>query len=310
MQNQIPARWFGGMIAWLVAAVLLSMPISAEDQLAPPDRNTVDELEGQAGSDAEEVLLETAKSYAADYGVGVNEAMRRLRLQSSLEDTLAKLESVTRNRFAGAWIEHEPTFRLVVRITGPTKEIPSDVLSIVKRSAVPVEFVGGAEMSQDQVMKNPALTGGVSLKLKLRLTRLLLALVPNIVPNRRFVDTDRRDEESSCPDSAPIPVHFGQIVREFLFHPTTCYTLQRLHHFRHRVFRRNHHVQMHMIAVHPHFLYEPIRVKFPHSMQRFLKILGYSRHEDSSSIPRHPDNVILRLVNDVRLPMEFHRLPS
>jgi len=32
-------------------------------------------------------------------------------------------------------------------------------------------------------MKNPALTGGVSLHFKLRLTRLLLALVPHLPPN-------------------------------------------------------------------------------------------------------------------------------
>ncbi len=37
-------------------------------------------------------------------------------------------------------------------------------------------------------MKNPALTGGVSLQFKLRLTRLLLALVLDIVPNRGLVD--------------------------------------------------------------------------------------------------------------------------
>lgn len=37
-------------------------------------------------------------------------------------------------------------------------------------------------------MKNPALTGGVSVQFKLRLTRLLLALVPHILPNGRFVD--------------------------------------------------------------------------------------------------------------------------
>ena len=43
-------------------------------------------------------------------------------------------------------------------------------------------------------MKNPALTGGVSLQFKLRLTRFLLALVSNIVPNRRFVEPHRRDE--------------------------------------------------------------------------------------------------------------------
>ena len=79
-------------------------------------------------------------------------------------------------------------------------------------------------------MKNPALTGGVSLKFKLRLTRLLLALVPNVLPNRRFVNAHRGGKKSSCPDPTPIPIYFGQIVREFLFQSSARHTFQDLHH--------------------------------------------------------------------------------
>ena len=79
-------------------------------------------------------------------------------------------------------------------------------------------------------MKNPALTGGVSLPFKLRLTRLLLALVPHILPNGRFVDAHRGGEKSSCPDPATIPLHFAQHVREFLFQLPTGYAFQGLHH--------------------------------------------------------------------------------
>ncbi len=50
-------------------------------------------------------------------------------------------------------------------------------------------------------MKHPALTGGVSLQFKLRLSRLLLALVSDILPNRGLIDAHRRGEQSSCPDS-------------------------------------------------------------------------------------------------------------
>lgn len=152
MQNHISASRLGVTIACLVAAVLLSPPTYAQDQLAPADGIAVDELEGQPGAGIEEVLLETAKSYAADYGVGVDEAVRRLRLQGSLEDALAKLEIATRDRFAGAWIEHEPKFRGIVRLTGRGKEVPSDAQSIVKKSAVPIEFVTGAEATLAQLV--------------------------------------------------------------------------------------------------------------------------------------------------------------
>jgi hypothetical protein len=52
-------------------------------------------------------------------------------------------------------------------------------------------------------MKHPALTGGGSLQLKLGVTRLLLASVPETVPNRGIVDPHRGSEQSSCPDTAP-----------------------------------------------------------------------------------------------------------
>lgn len=79
-------------------------------------------------------------------------------------------------------------------------------------------------------MKNPALTGGVSLQFKLRLTRLLLALVLDVVPNRGLVDAYRGGEKPSCPDPAAIPIHFAQYVREFLFQLPTRDAFQRLHH--------------------------------------------------------------------------------
>jgi hypothetical protein len=75
-------------------------------------------------------------------------------------------------------------------------------------------------------MKNPALTGGVSLQFKLRLTRLLLALVPHILANRGLVDAHGRGEKSSCPDPTTIPLHVAQHVREFLFQLPTAYSAE------------------------------------------------------------------------------------
>lgn len=67
-------------------------------------------------------------------------------------------------------------------------------------------------------MKNPALTGGVSLQFKLRLTRLLLALVPYIRANRDFADAHHRvsstaifapGEQQTAPGSHPHPPRWG-----------------------------------------------------------------------------------------------------
>jgi streptogrisin C len=145
MQDFISGRLFSGTIGCLVAAALLSSPVHAADILAPPGEAPVDELEVQAETRPADALLENARSYAADHGVEIDEAVRRLRLQGSLEDVLARLESAMGDRFAGAWIEHEPEFRAVVRLAGRNEEVPSDARSIAEESAVPVEFVTGAE---------------------------------------------------------------------------------------------------------------------------------------------------------------------
>ncbi|MEA2489994.1 MAG: hypothetical protein QOH21_1786, partial [Acidobacteriota bacterium] len=68
-----------------------------------------------------QALLQDATAYAADNGVSVDEAVRRLNLQSEigrLEETLIRQEP----SFAGLWIEHQPQYRLVVRFQDPSAE--------------------------------------------------------------------------------------------------------------------------------------------------------------------------------------------
>ena len=65
-----------------------------------------------------------------------------------------------------------------------------------------------------------------------------------------------------------------------------------------------------MVHLDPDLLDEPVRVKFPHFLQHASQRLGNPADEDFSSIPRDPDNVILRLVNRVRGFVELHRLPA
>lgn len=64
-------------------------------------------------------LLEDAAAYAGRFGVGTDEALRRLQLQQEIGDLDADLAVAERAAFAGLWIEHSPTFRVVVRFTDP-----------------------------------------------------------------------------------------------------------------------------------------------------------------------------------------------
>jgi len=65
----------------------------------------------------EEALAEDAQWYAADRGVGLEEAVRRLRLQESVGELSARLQEEERETFGGLWIEHEPEYRVKARFT-------------------------------------------------------------------------------------------------------------------------------------------------------------------------------------------------
>ncbi len=81
----------------------------------------VDSNAGKQGDGAVSINTDAlgmdARSYAADFGVPVQEAKRRLTLQGSvgsLQEDLVDSESDT---FGGLWIQHEPVFRIVARFT-------------------------------------------------------------------------------------------------------------------------------------------------------------------------------------------------
>lgn len=68
-----------------------------------------------------QALLEDAASYARDTGISLDEAVRRLRLQSEA-GLLDEMLSAQEASFAGLWIEHEPEYRLVVRFQDRSAE--------------------------------------------------------------------------------------------------------------------------------------------------------------------------------------------
>lgn len=67
--------------------------------------------------DVQDPIVRDAMSYAADYNVPLDEAMRRLRLQDIVGDLDAALTSKEQATFAGLWIQHTPEFRVVVQFT-------------------------------------------------------------------------------------------------------------------------------------------------------------------------------------------------
>jgi hypothetical protein len=62
-------------------------------------------------------LAKDAEWYASDNGVSLDEAIRRLQLQSSVGDLDAQLSEKEQGTFAGLWIQHKPEFRIIAQFT-------------------------------------------------------------------------------------------------------------------------------------------------------------------------------------------------
>ena len=87
-----------------LALALIALPLFGQDPAtAPPS----------------EALLEDAAEYASRVGVGVDEAVRRLRLQRQIGDLEAVLLNEEPATYAGMWIEDTPRYRAVARFTDP-----------------------------------------------------------------------------------------------------------------------------------------------------------------------------------------------
>lgn len=57
------------------------------------------------------------KFYAARYGVDLKEAIYRLQIQENIAQLGAQLQEKEPDTFAGLWIQHEPTYRVIVQFT-------------------------------------------------------------------------------------------------------------------------------------------------------------------------------------------------
>ena len=69
-----------------------------------------------AGQD--DPLLQDAENYAATYEVEIDEALLRLRLQPAIGRLNADLTESEAATFAGLWVQHEPSYRIIIQFTG------------------------------------------------------------------------------------------------------------------------------------------------------------------------------------------------
>ena len=91
-------------------------------------------------------LAEDAGPYARRHNVSLDEAVRRLAAE---QDSIPASDAIAhefRDRLAGIAVEHEPTFRLVVTLSGP--EPVADRTIMVGATTLPVTFRAGAPFTR------------------------------------------------------------------------------------------------------------------------------------------------------------------
>jgi hypothetical protein len=107
-------RWFLALIALLLAAAAGAQPVETREQ----------------------ALAEDAAQYAAQFGVPVDESLRRLKAQQASVPATEAIAAEFADRLAGISIEHKPDYRIVVLLTGsqPVAERSAAGVTIVFRT--------------------------------------------------------------------------------------------------------------------------------------------------------------------------------
>jgi hypothetical protein len=93
-----------------------------------------------------EALADDALQYAAQFGVSIGEAARRLKAQQDSVDATDAIAREFAERLAGISIEHRPQFRIVILLTG------SEPVADRSTAGVPIIFRVGARATHAQAL--------------------------------------------------------------------------------------------------------------------------------------------------------------
>ncbi|MGW8281009.1 hypothetical protein ACWGK7_16120 [Sphingomonas aurantiaca] len=93
-----------------------------------------------------DALMQDAAEYARAFGVTLDEAMHRLRAQADSVAVTDRLRETYRDRWAGVVIEHRPSYRIVILLTGT--DPVADQSIVAGGIDVPIVFRTGAAMNR------------------------------------------------------------------------------------------------------------------------------------------------------------------
>jgi streptogrisin C len=99
---------------------------------------------------AEEAIAADARWYARSQGLSQEEAVRRLRIQSEMGGLISQLRKTYKARLAGIVIDHQPVYRVRVRLTGTLPVAAQE--HKLGGSLLPVVFEIGAEATLEELL--------------------------------------------------------------------------------------------------------------------------------------------------------------
>ena len=102
---------------------------------SPSPFTECDPISATSAPAVSEALLQDACHYAADMGVDLPEAVRRLQAQATIGELGAELEANEQPTFGGLWIQHKPEYKVVVAFTRDGEETVRPYIQ-ARRSAI------------------------------------------------------------------------------------------------------------------------------------------------------------------------------
>lgn len=125
-------------------------PAAAEDDHDPVEARVLT---------PEESLREDAQQYAREFEVTLAEAERRLIIQSQLPPIFDSIERAAPDRFGGAWVEHQPEYRIVARFTGNDDAALDSVRALASSAPIPIHISSGARHTWAELIDAQAAIG-------------------------------------------------------------------------------------------------------------------------------------------------------
>jgi hypothetical protein len=139
----------GGLCLLAAAALLWPMTHAARAATADGVSPAGAEASPRLQTDAE-ALVQDAQEYARIEGISLDTAMARLHAQQETVALTDSLRTEFADRLAGISIEHQPSYRIVVLLTGPAPVAQRTIMA--GGLVVPITFRTGAAATREQVI--------------------------------------------------------------------------------------------------------------------------------------------------------------